>query len=67
MPEEEWTNKIHFENYVDILFSKAFTALDLLAHLLFACLLRLKTEKKVKGKTKILIKALIMRCFRLRN
>ncbi|OTW67881.1 hypothetical protein BK727_16970 [Bacillus thuringiensis serovar roskildiensis] len=51
LPNEEWTNKIHFENNVDILFPKAFTALDLLAHLLFACL-GLKTEKKIKGKTK---------------
>ncbi|EEM06204.1 hypothetical protein bmyco0002_10640 [Bacillus pseudomycoides] len=48
---EEWTNKIHFENNVDILFQKAFTALDLLAHLLFACL-GLKTEGEIKGKTK---------------
>lgn len=51
LSNEEWTNKIHFENNVDILFPKAFTALDLLAHLLFACL-GLKTEKKIKGKTK---------------
>ncbi|OPA19311.1 hypothetical protein CN520_07395 [Bacillus cereus] len=66
MPEEEWTNKIHFENYVDILFSKAFTALDLLAHLLFACL-GLKTEKKVKGKTKNINKSFNNAMFQIKK
>lgn len=47
--DEEWTNKIHFDQNADSLFQRAFTALDLLAHLLFACL-GLKTERKREGK-----------------
>ncbi|QWI55253.1 Cthe_2314 family HEPN domain-containing protein [Bacillus mycoides] len=66
LPNEEWTNKIHFENNVDILFSKAFTALDLLAHLLFACL-GLKTEKKIKGKTKNINKSFNSAMFQIKK
>ncbi|PGD77079.1 hypothetical protein COM46_08565 [Bacillus pseudomycoides] len=51
LTDKEWTNKVHFDQNVDSLFQKAFTALDLLAHLLFACL-GLKTEREIKGKTK---------------
>lgn len=47
--DQEWTNKVHFDQNADSLFQKAFTSLDLLAHLLFACL-GLKTERKRKGK-----------------
>ncbi|PGZ07974.1 hypothetical protein COE30_14845 [Bacillus cereus] len=45
LTDKEWTNKVHFDQNADSLFQKAFTSLDLLAHLLFACL-GLKTEKK---------------------
>ncbi|SDZ84816.1 Cthe_2314 family HEPN domain-containing protein [Bacillus nitratireducens] len=65
-PNEEWKNKIHFENNVDILFPKAFTALDLLAHLLFACL-GLKTEKKIKGKTKNINKSFNNAMFQIKK
>lgn len=31
---EEWSNKIHFENYLDNYFQKLFTSLDILSHIL---------------------------------
>lgn len=43
--DEEWTNKIHFNQNAHGLFQKSFTVLDLLAHFLFACFV-LKTERK---------------------
>lgn len=49
LTDKEWTNKVHFDQNADSLFQKAFTSLDLLAHLLFACL-GLKTKWKRKGK-----------------
>ncbi|MGH0485297.1 Cthe_2314 family HEPN domain-containing protein [Bacillus mycoides] len=49
LTDQEWTNKVQFDQNADSLFQKAFTSLDLLAHLLFACL-GLKTERKRKGK-----------------
>ncbi|PFM62184.1 hypothetical protein COJ48_19570 [Bacillus cereus] len=51
LTDKEWTNKVHFDQNADSLFQKAFTSLDLLAHLLFACL-GLKTERKREGKLK---------------
>lgn len=48
LTDKEWTNKVHFDQNADSLFQKAFTSLDLFAHLLFACL-GLKTERKRKG------------------
>ncbi|WP_255256454.1 Cthe_2314 family HEPN domain-containing protein [Bacillus cereus] len=48
LTDKEWTNKVHFDRNADSLFQKAFISLDLLAHLLFACL-GLKTERKRKG------------------
>lgn len=35
LTNEQWTNKVHFENNTDVFFQKAFTTLDLLGHLLF--------------------------------
>ncbi|QWH42893.1 hypothetical protein EXW53_26840 (plasmid) [Bacillus mycoides] len=49
LTDKEWTNKVHFDQNADSLFQKAFTSLDLLAHLLFACL-GLKTERRREGK-----------------
>ncbi|MFU1885150.1 MULTISPECIES: Cthe_2314 family HEPN domain-containing protein [Bacillus cereus group] len=49
LTDEDWTNKIHFDQNIDSVFQKAFTALDLLAHLLFACF-GLKTERKKERK-----------------
>ncbi|WP_255263219.1 Cthe_2314 family HEPN domain-containing protein [Bacillus cereus] len=49
LADEEWTNKIRFDQNIDSVFQKAFTALDLLAHLLFECF-GLKTERKKERK-----------------
>ncbi|MGE7892316.1 Cthe_2314 family HEPN domain-containing protein [Bacillus cereus] len=35
LKDEHWTNKIHFEHHTDTLFQRAFTTLDLFAHILY--------------------------------
>jgi hypothetical protein len=35
LKDEHWTNKIHFEHHIDSLFQRAFTTLDLFAHILY--------------------------------
>jgi Cthe_2314-like HEPN len=35
LKNEHWTNKIHFEHHTDSLFQRAFTTLDLFAHILY--------------------------------
>lgn len=43
---EHWTNKIHFEHHTDSMFQKAFTTLDLFAHVLFE---RFDLERNIRN------------------